>query len=198
MACGRCPRSIDYTLSKWGCHCSTKALGVWQLEEECCDAESSASLYTGADSNLGDRVLGEVEKDSFITLPGKGGHSGLLPRKTMRSHLERIVRSFIVMVQRGRDRLMDILLIGWWWGKWESATSTFRFQPIWCLHACGQHTIDNHNFPHLERVSVSAKQLKDIVVYIRWWGTKTLPQGSTMVSLDCLFLPGLATPPFPN
>ena len=47
------------------------------------DAESSASLYTGVKSNLGDRVLGEVEKDSFITLPGKGGHSGLLPRKVM-------------------------------------------------------------------------------------------------------------------
>ena len=44
------------------------------------DAESSASLYTGAESNLGGRVLGEVEKDSFITLPGKGG---LLPGKTM-------------------------------------------------------------------------------------------------------------------
>ena len=25
------------------------------------------------------RVLGEVEKDSFITLPGKGRHTGLLP-----------------------------------------------------------------------------------------------------------------------
>ena len=40
------------------------------------DAKSSASLYTGAVSNLGDRVLGEVEKGSFITLPGKGGTTG--------------------------------------------------------------------------------------------------------------------------
>ena len=45
------------------------------------DAESSASLYTGAESNLGDRVLGEVEKDSFITLPGKGGeHNRVVPQ----------------------------------------------------------------------------------------------------------------------
>ena len=42
------------------------------------DAWSSVSLYTSAD-----RVLGGVEKDSFIALPGKGGHSGLLPWKTM-------------------------------------------------------------------------------------------------------------------
>ena len=40
-------------------------------------------LCTGAESNLGDRVLGEVEKDSFIALPGKGGHSELLPLKTV-------------------------------------------------------------------------------------------------------------------
>ena len=48
-----------------------------------CVTESSASLYTGAESNLRDRGLGEVEKDSFITLLGKGGYSGLLPSKTM-------------------------------------------------------------------------------------------------------------------
>ena len=45
------------------------------------DAKSSASLYTSVDLNLGDRVLGEVEKCSFIALPDKGGHSGLMPSK---------------------------------------------------------------------------------------------------------------------
>ena len=57
-------------------------------------------------------VLSEVEKDSFITLPDKGGHSGILPQKTMCLNLERIVRSF--MIQRGCDQLADILLMGWW------------------------------------------------------------------------------------
>ena len=47
------------------------------------DTKSSAPLCTGAKSNLRDRVLGEVEKNSFIALPGKGGHNGLLPLKTM-------------------------------------------------------------------------------------------------------------------
>jgi len=41
------------------------------------DAESSAYLYTGAKLNLRDRILGEVDKDSFIALAGKGGHSRL-------------------------------------------------------------------------------------------------------------------------
>ena len=38
-------------------------------------------LCTSAELNLGDRVLGEVEKDIFIALPGKGGHSRLMPLK---------------------------------------------------------------------------------------------------------------------
>ena len=71
------------------------------------------------------------------------------------------MRSFVVMVQRGRDQLMDILLIGWWDGKWESASPIFWFQLVRGL--CGQQTV---NFSHLEGVSVSAKQLKDIVVCI--------------------------------
>ena len=47
------------------------------------DAESSASQYTDGESNHGDRVLGEVEKDSFIALPGKGGHNRLLLKNTL-------------------------------------------------------------------------------------------------------------------
>ena len=41
-------------------------------------------LCTSAESDLGDRVLGEIEKNSFLALPGKGGHSRLLPSKTVR------------------------------------------------------------------------------------------------------------------
>ena len=40
-------------------------------------------LCPGAQLNLRDRVLGEVEKNSSIALPGKGGHSWLLPLKTV-------------------------------------------------------------------------------------------------------------------
>ena len=86
---------------------------------------------------------------------------------------------------------MDILLIGWWWGNWESASSTFWFQPFWGLCACGQHTV---NFSHLVGVSVSAKQLKDIVMCIIWGGTRTLPQRCATVSwllLLCLPVPSL-------
>ena len=49
--------------------------------------ESLASPYTNAKSNLGDRVLREVEKDSSITLPATGRQTGLLSQKTMCSTL---------------------------------------------------------------------------------------------------------------
>ena len=38
-------------------------------------------LCTGAKLNFGDRVLGEVENNSFIALPGKAGHISLMPSK---------------------------------------------------------------------------------------------------------------------
>ena len=45
-------------------------------------------------------------------------------------------------VQRaGCDQLTDILLSGWWWAKWESASSTFWLQPVWGLRACGRHIV---------------------------------------------------------
>ena len=46
------------------------------------DAKSSASPFTGAESSLRDKVLGEVEKGSLIALPGRGGHSGVIHSKS--------------------------------------------------------------------------------------------------------------------
>ena len=53
------------------------------------------------------------------------------------------------------------------------------------------------NFSHLKGVSVSAKQLKDIVM-----GTDgesgARPKAVLFVSLDCLSVPDYASPPIPN
>ena len=53
------------------------------------------------------------------------------------------------------DQFMDILSIGWRWGNWESAASTFQL--VCGLCACGQHIV---NFFHLVGVSVSEKLFK--------------------------------------
>lgn len=72
-------------------------------------------LYKLMPNRISETVLGEVETDSFITLPGKGGHSGLLPQKK-KNYVSPLGedRKFIVIVQRGHDQLMGILPIGWW------------------------------------------------------------------------------------
>ena len=55
-------------------------------------------LCTSAISNLGDRGLGEVEKNSFIALPDKRGHSRLVPQELCVPTQEDLV-SFIAVVQ---------------------------------------------------------------------------------------------------
>ena len=49
---------------------------MYSLTQDGPDAESLASLYPGAKSNLRDRVLGEVEKSSLMAFPGKGDTAG--------------------------------------------------------------------------------------------------------------------------
>ena len=51
--------------------------------------------------NLEDRVLSEVEENSFIALPGKGGHSGLMPSKLGVSNLGAVVACVEFYSQRG-------------------------------------------------------------------------------------------------
>lgn len=142
--------------------------------------------------NLRYRVLHEVEEKSFTVLPGIGDHSGLTP-----SNLEWVVRSFIEMVQRGRDQLADILLIGWQ-NRQDSASLTFCFQLVWDQCACGPHTV---NSSHLVGILVAAKLPKDIVMYTPggyMCMTRTLSQGYTFLdvfldssSLLCLSIPSL-------
>ena len=48
----------------------------WSFQE---NWSKTQSLCTSAESNLRNRVLGEIEKQSFIALSGKGGHSRPLP-----------------------------------------------------------------------------------------------------------------------
>ena len=52
-------------------------------------------LWTSAKWNLRDRVLGEVKNNNFIVLPGKGGHGGLLPSKTVCPNPKEIDEEFL-------------------------------------------------------------------------------------------------------
>ena len=56
-------------------------------------------LGTSAESNFRDGILVEVEKNRFISLPGKGGHRNCYPQKRCVPTQEDMVRSFITIVQ---------------------------------------------------------------------------------------------------
>ena len=71
-------------------------------------------LYTRAGLNLRDGVLGEVERNSFLALPGKGGHVELMPSRLCVSHPGASSEEFYSARGAGRDKLVDALLIGWW------------------------------------------------------------------------------------
>ena len=80
---------------------SAKVKGVKQTWEEVNNYQIQVAvmlktrpLCTGTESNLRDRVLGEIEKKSFI-LPSKGEHSGLMSQKLCVPTQEDSVRSFI-------------------------------------------------------------------------------------------------------
>ena len=71
------------------------------------------SLCTSAESNLKDRVLGEVEKNSSIALPGKWGYCRLMASKLCSPIQGDLLRSFIATVGlliRTRERTGSVLL----------------------------------------------------------------------------------------
>ena len=64
------------------------------LKIECADEIRCIQGGMAVKIFLGTGGLGsEVEKYSFITLPGEGGHTGFLPQKTMCS--ERVALTYI-------------------------------------------------------------------------------------------------------
>ena len=64
--------------------------------------------------SLGDKSLRESRKRLLYCFGRQRGPQWPNALKTMSLTLERVVRSYIGMVQRGCDYLVDILLIGWW------------------------------------------------------------------------------------
>ena len=67
---------------EWGAIAFSLMPRIGQKRSEM-DAKSSAFLYTGAKSNVRDRLSVEGQKRvAFIVWPGNGGYSGFLPWKS--------------------------------------------------------------------------------------------------------------------
>ena len=76
--------------------------------------------------------MGEVERIALLLCQQRGPQWAKILKIY---NLEKVVKSFRVIVQRGSDQLMDIPLTGWWWDKLELASSIFWFQPVLSLQA---------------------------------------------------------------
>ena len=108
-----------------------------------------------------------------------------------RPKLPMAFRERFIKTGRKGCRRVDTLLIGWWWGNRESTLSTFWFQLVWNLCACGQHTI---NFSYLVGGSVAAKHLKGfgseycLLPLRRNWRSSTLMAKPSLLSCLTVFL----------
>ena len=99
-------------------------------------------------------ALEETEKVALIAR-WRGEHGRWVPQELCPS-LEGVLRSQS-LGGAGRGQFMDTVLIGGWWGNWESSSLTFWFLRVWGLCACGQHTVD---FFHPLGALAPAKQLQ--------------------------------------
>ena len=73
------------------------------------------SLYTATELNIEDRFLDKVEEINILLCQANPQRANA--RKTVCPFLKEVVRSFIVMAQRGHDQLMDNLPTDWWWSN---------------------------------------------------------------------------------
>ena len=134
--------------------------------------------------------LDVIEKDNFVSLLGKGGHSGLMPSKPCVPTWGREWESFIIIVQRGS--LHGHSSDGW---AVRQVGISINLRSSWsgvCLFV-GSIPSLIINLSHLREFQFLQNNSKDIVVCVHWWGVRTLPQGSSW-----LFIPGLAPPPLIN
>ena len=155
-------------------------------------------LCTGVESNLGDRVLGEAEKNSFIALPGKGWVSRLMLLELCPSRIGGIVavvRSFTALVR------------GWncWQGSgcvqglpsFNLASGGLLMSSVWsnCDLLSGlKNASSSYHLPFVRGFS-SAEEHRDAVMCVSWGGARTEPWECTVVSW--LLLPYLCIPQTP-
>ena len=101
----------------------------------------------------------------------------------------------MIIVHRGRDQLMGSLLIGWWWGKWESASATFWFPQVWGLVLVGSTLLTSPTWWGFQCLWNSSK----ILFHISHKGVfQDAAQGWTIASFDYSSLLSSSPPPFRN
>ena len=109
--------------------------------------------------------MGEVERNSFIALPGKVGHIGLMPSRLCARPGGGSEESYSVQ-RAGRDRLVDVLLIGRWGGNGESASTIFWFQMVWRVYVLvGSIQLTSSTCWGVQYLQNSSKDMAQNIIY---------------------------------
>ena len=140
----------------------------------CCQNSASAQ-WCQAESWW--QVLHEVQRSSLIALSGQGGHINLKPsRLCVPSGAGSEVSYNVQGAPCGQ--LGDVLLICWWWDSWESASSTFWFQPAWGLsEVCvlvGSTQLTSSSLWGHQNLENSSKDMTQNIMCSPWGGANVL------------------------
>lgn len=119
-------------------------------------ASRNISLLLLASADLASRHLGTQDRETGVgekeSQPCQGsqwlqGEGGLMSQRNS-SPAPQVCSEVAWAERKGRGeagglhaQLVDTFLMGGWWGNLDSASSTFWFQLVWGLCACGQHIL---------------------------------------------------------
>ena len=154
--------------------CSFKRTSILQLMWGQILMLQAWSLCISTRLNPGDRALGNAEKNSLIALPGKGGHSRLLPTKTLCPNPGEFGEEFY---GNGSKVALWIRLGG------VSGNLRASLVPLFWPKMV---------FSGMKNAIVGFYSTKGLKIL--FCGTRTMPQGCSIVSwqfLPCLCIPSL-------
>ena len=120
-------------------------------------------LYLSTGLDLGDRVRGEVEKNSFVVWSGKGGYRMRMP---LRLHVlpGGEVRSFTVLKEQG---VVTSWTFFWFVGSQHHQPSGFNRSVVSVLVGCRQLTSSTWwGFEYLQK---SSKDVAWNIIHSPWW-----------------------------
>ena len=114
-------------------------------------------------------------KKSTVFIPGKS--KGFRQLILKRPELPMAFRQRFIKTGRGRrwhcvcDQLVDTLLIGWWWGNWESVSSTSQ-SGVYVL--VGSMQLTSPTWWGCQWLQNSPRNLAQNIIYSPWRVTKGL------------------------
>ena len=135
--------------------------------------------------------FGWSRKEQLYCFARPRGPQQQMPSKLCPS-VEEAARCSTVTVQRGRDQLVDTLLIGWWWHKWESASPPFWFHRSGVYRLVGSIQLTSPTWWGCQSLQNSSKRLLHVSLRGNQDSTPGFHYCFSWLFLACLEPPSLS------